>query len=187
MYLFESKKNYEVSFNYKGESEYYSSNVFRKVYTDTINWLYDNGYKFDERVRGRELINSDEVPTNYEGHGVHYIPNTNYAILVNFGIPQSIRYLRVMLERFGATDIDIKTSEQPSIIKKFGEIDTFDPELELIEEEPNEHLGDYEDELENSEDTPQLVRLRSEFWSLFLPEINKMDEHDFVMRDTMTG
>ena len=141
MYLFESKKNYEVSFTYKGKPQYYSSNVFRKVYTDAINWLYDNGYKFDERIRGRELINSDEVPTNYEGHGIHYIPNTNYAILVNFGIPQSTRYLKTMLERFGATDINISGSEKPSI-KKFGEIDTdeqeFDDLEDLTPEEPNE-------------------------------------------------
>jgi hypothetical protein len=129
--ILEGKKNFHISFTYNDEKIEFISDTFRKVYTDLINWLFINGYKFDESVKGRELLKKSDVPKNYIGHGVHYIPNSEYAILVNFGIDQSVRYSKVMLSRFGATDIKINVDDTKVV--KFGEMENTPLD---VEEEP---------------------------------------------------
>lgn len=110
-YTFESTtQDYYISFIYNDELISFESTIFRKIYTDTIHWLYTHGYKFDETVVGRKLFKKSDIPQTYQGKGLVYdIPNTNYAIIVNVGNPQSISNLIKMLTRFGINPDTIKT------------------------------------------------------------------------------
>jgi hypothetical protein len=127
--ILEGNKIYSISFIHNGENKKFSSSIFRKVYTDVIYFLYLKGYKFDESVKGRELINKSEVPKNYIGHGIYYIPNSKHAILVNFGIEQSSRYIQIMLERFGAKNINITIDNSKISSNRIKKIDPDDPEF----------------------------------------------------------
>ena len=104
-------KEYYISFEYKGEEIEFKSTVFRKVYTDTILWLYNNGYKFDENVVGRKLYKKSEISNSYLNKGLLYqIPNEDLYMIVNVGNEQSIKYAITMLNRFGVKSDTIKTN-----------------------------------------------------------------------------
>ena len=109
--------NYSISFEYKGEKiKTPESKIFRNVFKNVIDWLYKNGYTFDEKIIGRKLFKKDSVPSNYQGKGIYYIPNSEYAILCNQPAPQSIKYVIIMLTRFGvdSSSINIITPEVES-------------------------------------------------------------------------
>lgn len=145
-FLFESKSlsnvnyilgdNYSISFEYKGQKiKTPESKIFRNVFKNVVDWLYKNGYKFDEEVIGRKLFKKGSVPSNYEGKGIYYIPSTEYAILCNQPAPQSIKYVIIMLTRFGvdSSTINIITPELESDSRPGDE--SLNPEIQDIPDE----------------------------------------------------
>ena len=107
----ESLKEYYISFEYNGEKIEFKSTIFRKIYTDTILWLYNNGYKFDENVVGRKLYKKSEISKSYLNKGLLYqIPNEDLYMIVNVGNEQSIKYAILMLKRFGVKSNTIDTN-----------------------------------------------------------------------------
>ena len=110
-FINESIKEYYISFEYNDEKVEFKSTIFRKIYTDTILWLYENGYKFDENVVGRKLYKKSEISKSYLNKGLLYqIPNEDLYMIVNVGNEQSIKYAIVMLKRFGVDSETIKTN-----------------------------------------------------------------------------
>jgi len=131
-FIIENINIFLIKFKYKDDYLKFTSSTFRGVYTDVINWLYKNGYKFDENVVQRKLFKKNQIPRQYLGKGLLYnLPDTELYIIVNLGNSQSISYLKKMLKRFG---IDNSTFE----FKKNQENEIEDLDLEPVEQEPIE-------------------------------------------------
>lgn len=139
-FIVEKKQNYIIDFVYKGEKAHFKSPIFRKVYTDVIYWLYENGYKFDETVVQRRLFKKSEIPQQYVGKGLLYnLPNTDLWFVVNLGNEQSIRYLKTMLQRFGVDISSFNFSTNEMLDDNNEDQYLSDEELEDDLEDPNKY------------------------------------------------
>ena len=139
-FIVEKKQNYIIDFVYKGEKAHFKSPIFRKVYTDVVYWLYENGYKFDETVVQRRLFKKSEIPQQYVGKGLLYnLPNTDLWFVVNLGNEQSIRYLKTMLQRFGVDISSFNFSTNEMLDDNNEDQDLSDEELEDDLEDPNKY------------------------------------------------
>lgn len=139
---------YSISFVYDENLVNFEKRTKKDLYTDIIDWLYNNGYKFDGPLHkpfSRKVLSLDDIKnliksrTSYRLDHFHNISSSgNYILCNKFGTAQGFDDIFKMLDNFGISKSSIKTKglESEIKIKKFGEVDS---ELdEPVEVENNE-------------------------------------------------
>ena len=126
---------YSISFTYNGELVNFEKRTKKDLYTSIIDWLYDNGYKFDgtlHKLFSRKILSLDDIKTliksrtSYRLDHFHNISSSgNYILCNKFGTAQGFDDIFKMLDNFGISKSSLKTKGLDSEIKikKFGEVD----------------------------------------------------------------
>jgi hypothetical protein len=113
-------KFYYYTFNYNDEKINLESTSVQGIFKKGVDFLYNNGYKFDESFKSRRLLNLNEIPKSYKpessSQNVYKIPGTDKYILCNFGPVQLIRNLNKMLKRFGIDENSIVSNIHEMIV-----------------------------------------------------------------------
>ena len=140
---------YSISFVYGENLVNFEKRTKKDLYTDIIDWLYNNDYKFDGPLHkpfSRKVLSLDDIKnliksrTSYRLDHFHNISSSgNYILCNKFGTAQGFDDIFKMLDNFGISKSSIKTKglESEIKIKKFGEVDS---ELDEPSEVENNEL-----------------------------------------------
>lgn len=103
-------------FKYRGFDLSFSAKTKKELYCDIIDWLYNNGYKFENKSIHRKLLTRDDVEKWIEKSApylknnisrrdiFHNVEGTDKYVITNF--IKQYQDLIFMLNDFGATDIN---------------------------------------------------------------------------------
>ena len=131
---------YSISFIYDKNLVNFEKRTKKDLYTDIIDWLYNNGYKFDGPLHNpfsRKILSLDDIKkliksrTSYRLDHFHNISSSgNYILCNKFGTAQGFDDIFKMLDNFEILKSSIKTKglESEIKIKKNGEVDVIETE-----------------------------------------------------------
>lgn len=125
-----------ISFKHNKENIRLIGDNSVEVFKDVCDWLYKNGYDFkSDNIGGRKIYTIEEIEENKFPLGrFHKISTSDMYIPTTMtgNISARLRNLITMLTQFGIEESSIKSEdfETTSRIKKFGEIETDEEDLD---------------------------------------------------------
>jgi hypothetical protein len=159
-----------IKFEFKNQKIEITARTRTELYIKILDWLFNKGYKFEGDLHKafiKKTLTEEEVgQSSYTLNRFHKLPNGMYFYLYRNKDVQN--FWVQMLEKFGIDKNTIEIKNDSSYeIKPFSEFDDFDDDFDDFEE-------DFDIDEENQDENPGIIKLRTEFWNQFLPEIQKV-------------